>query len=161
MPSHGFSTASTSIGCRDNRGARAGRDGPGNPVQLERQRGHPRSQLTAGHRLFRRAPWAYTGKNMPGTPVRILLARHGETEFNVAGRWQGQGNSLLTERGLAQARELGRALAQDRIAAVYSSDLGRAVHTADEVALPPGLEVHHEPRLRELHVGGWTGKNGV
>jgi broad specificity phosphatase PhoE len=97
---------------------------------------------------------------MPGTPVRIFLVRHGETVFNVTGRWQGQGNSPLTERGLAQARELGRALAQDPITAVYTSDLGRAVQTAREVADVHGLEVHLEPRLRELDVGGWTGKSG-
>ena len=110
--------------------------------------------------LPRQALWAYTGKSMPGTPVRILLARHGETEFNVTGRWQGQGNSPLTERGLAQARELGRALAQESIAAVYSSDLGRAMQTAREVAAPHGLDVQMDPRLREIDVGGWTGKNG-
>jgi phosphoserine phosphatase len=96
---------------------------------------------------------------MPGTPVRILLVRHGETVFNVEGRWQGQGNSPLTERGLAQARELGRALAQEPITAVYSSDLGRAVQTAREVAVLHGLEVQLEQRLREIDVGGWTGKN--
>jgi broad specificity phosphatase PhoE len=97
---------------------------------------------------------------MSGTPVRILLARHGETEFNVSGRWQGQGNSPLTPRGLAQARELGRALAPDPIAAVYSSDLGRAAQTAHEVAVLHGLEVQLEPHLREIDVGGWSGKSG-
>jgi len=97
---------------------------------------------------------------MPGTPVRILLARHGETEFNVSGRWQGQGNSPLTERGWAQARELGRALAEEPIAAVYSSDLGRAAQTAQEVAmLLHGLEVQQVRQLREFDVGGWTGKS--
>ena len=89
----------------------------------------------------------------------LILVRHGETVFNVEGRWQGQGNSPLTERGLAQARELGRALAQEPITAVYSSDLGRAVQTAREVAVLHGLEVQLEQRLREIDVGGWTGKN--
>src|ERR1700675_244272 len=98
---------------------------------------------------------------MPGTPVRLLLVRHGETVFNVTGRWQGQGDSPLTERGLAQARELGRALAHESIAAVYSSDLGRAMQTAREVAAPHGLDVQSELRLREINVGGWTGKNGA
>jgi len=98
---------------------------------------------------------------MPGTPVRILLARHGETEFNVSGRWQGQGNSPLTERGWAQARELGRALAEEPIAAVYSSDLGRAAQTAQEVAVLQGLEVDQVRQLREFDVGGWTGKSGA
>ncbi|MGI9149261.1 MAG: histidine phosphatase family protein [Chloroflexota bacterium] len=97
---------------------------------------------------------------MPGTPVRILLARHGETVFNVSGRWQGQGDSPLTERGLAQARELGRALAQAPIAAVFSSDLGRAAQTAQAVATVHDLDVQLEPRLREINVGGWSGKSG-
>jgi broad specificity phosphatase PhoE len=96
---------------------------------------------------------------MAGTPVRILLARHGETLFNVEGRWQGQSNSPLTERGLAQARLLGQALANESIGAVYSSDLGRAMDTAREVAAPHGLDVLAEPLLREIHVGDWTGKN--
>jgi broad specificity phosphatase PhoE len=96
---------------------------------------------------------------MSGTPVRILLARHGETVFNVDGRWQGQADSPLTPRGLAQARELGRALADEPIAAVYSSDLGRAMQTAAEVAAPHGLAVQADPLLREIHVGGWTGKS--
>src|SRR5260221_4186889 len=98
---------------------------------------------------------------MSGTPVRILLARHGETLFNVEGRWQGQSDSPLSERGLAQARELGRALASETIAAVYSSDLGRAMSTAREVAEPHGLTVQAEPQLRGIHVGGWTVLDGA
>ena len=93
-----------------------------------------------------------------GTPVRILLARHGETVFNVEGRWQGQSDSRLTERGLAQARELARALADEPIAAVYSSDLGRAVDTAAAVAKLHHLAVTTDERLREIDTGAWTGK---
>src|SRR5579859_4006676 len=96
---------------------------------------------------------------MGGTPVRILLARHGETVFNVEGRWQGQSDSPLTERGLLQARELGRALSAEPIVAVYSSDLGRALQTAAEVAAPHGLEVLGDRRLREIATGKWTGKS--
>jgi broad specificity phosphatase PhoE len=95
---------------------------------------------------------------MPGTPVRILLARHGETVFNVEGRWQGQSDSPLTERGLAQSRELARALAAESIAAVYSSDLGRAMNTAREVAALHSLTVLTDVRLREIETGAWTGK---
>jgi probable phosphoglycerate mutase len=95
---------------------------------------------------------------MGGTPVRILLARHGETEFNVEGRWQGQSDSPLTDRGRAQARELARALADAPIAAVYSSDLGRAANTAAEVAAVHQLEVVADLRLREINTGEWTGK---
>src|SRR6059058_2455656 len=83
-----------------------------------------------------------------GTPVRILLARHGETVFNVEGRWQGQSDSRLTERGLAD----------EPIAAVYSSDLGRAVDTAAEVAKLHHLAVTTDERLREIDTGAWTGK---
>ncbi len=88
-----------------------------------------------------------------------MLARHGETLFNVQGRWQGQSDSPLTERGLAQARELGRALSTEPIAAVYSSDLGRAMQTAFEVATLRGLAVRPELRLREIETGGFTHKN--
>jgi broad specificity phosphatase PhoE len=95
---------------------------------------------------------------MGGTPVRILLARHGETIFNVEGRWQGQSDSPLTDRGRAQARELARALAHEAIAAVYTSDLGRAANTASEVAAVHGLEAIADVRLREIHTGEWTGK---
>lgn len=98
---------------------------------------------------------------MPGTRVRILLARHGETIFNVEGRWQGQSDSPLSERGLAQAQELGRALASDELAAVFSSDLGRAMTTAAEVAAPHGLKVTPERLLREIDCGSWTNKNGA
>ncbi|MBV9329019.1 MAG: histidine phosphatase family protein [Chloroflexi bacterium] len=96
---------------------------------------------------------------MGGTPVRILLARHGETVYNVEGRWQGQADSPLTERGRAQAAELARALADEQLAAIYSSDLGRASNTAATVAQLHNLQVRPEARLREINVGAWTGKN--
>jgi probable phosphoglycerate mutase len=95
---------------------------------------------------------------MPGTPVRVLLARHGETVSNVEGRWQGQSDSPLTARGLAQARQLAAALADDDISAVYSSDLGRAARTAHEVAIRHSLRVIHDRRLREIDVGDWSGR---
>ncbi len=94
---------------------------------------------------------------MGGTPVRILLSRHGETVFNVEGRWQGQSDSPLTERGRAQARELARALSAEPVAAVYTSDLGRAYSTAAIVAEVHGLNAIRDERLREIHVGAWSG----
>lgn len=94
---------------------------------------------------------------MTGTPVRILLARHGETVFNVEGRWQGQSDSKLTKRGVAQAEQLGLALRSEPISAVYSSDLGRSMETARRVAEGHGLEITADPRLREIDVGEWTG----
>lgn len=98
--------------------------------------------------------WACMG----GTPVRVFLARHGETVWNVEGRWQGQADSPLTERGLAQARSLARALADEPLAAVYSSDLGRALETARYVAEPHGLQPTPDARLREIDAGLWTGR---
>ena len=90
-----------------------------------------------------------------------MLARHGETVFNLEGRWQGQSDSPLSERGQAQARELARALETEPLSAVFSSDLGRAMVTAQHVAEAHNLHVMPEPRLREIDVGGWTNKNGA
>ena len=64
------------------------------------------------------------------------MARHGETVFNLERRYQGQSDSPLTARGVAQARELAHALQGEPVAAVYSSDLGRALETALVMALP-------------------------
>lgn len=99
--------------------------------------------------------------NVGRTPVRILLARHGETVFNVEGRWQGQSDSPLTERGRAQARELGLVLADEDIAAIYSSDLGRAVDTAAEVARHHRHAVQTDTRLREIDVGAFARLSGA
>jgi broad specificity phosphatase PhoE len=96
-----------------------------------------------------------------GTPVRIALVRHGETVHNVEGRWQGQSDSPLTERGREQARRVAAALAREPVAAVYSSDLGRALATARAVAAAHGLEVGADARLREIHTGSWTGRSGA
>jgi broad specificity phosphatase PhoE len=93
-----------------------------------------------------------------GTSVRVLLIRHAETDSNLEGRWQGQSDSSLTERGFAQAKALGAALSTENIAAIYSSDLRRAMLTAQEVAGPHGLSVVEAPELREIHVGNWEGK---
>ncbi len=98
---------------------------------------------------------------MTGTTVRVLLARHGETEWNVEGRWQGQQDSRLTPRGVEQARGLARALADEDLAAVYSSDLGRAFETARLVAEPHRLAPIADRRLREIDVGRWTTRLGA
>ena len=91
------------------------------------------------------------------TPTVVFLARHGETRWNVERRFQGHLDSPLTERGQEQARRLGERLAGERIAAVYSSDLGRTRNTAEFVARPHRLEVRPHPGLREIDTGDWTG----
>jgi len=87
----------------------------------------------------------------------ILLARHGETDWNAVGRWQGHTDRALTERGRRQAVELAERLANANIDAVYSSDLLRAVETAEPVAKRLGLPLQTLPELREVDVGTWAG----
>lgn len=90
-------------------------------------------------------------------PTTILLARHGETDWNAVGRWQGHTDRSLTERGRRQAAELADRLANVEIDAVYSSDLLRAVETAEPVAKRLGLPLQTLPELREVDVGTWAG----
>jgi phosphoserine phosphatase len=87
----------------------------------------------------------------------ILLARHGESDWNRTHRWQGFTDRPLTELGLRQAAELAARLEGTELNAVYSSDLQRARVTAEIVALSKGLEVHATPDLREVDVGSWSG----
>jgi probable phosphoglycerate mutase len=86
----------------------------------------------------------------------LLLVRHGETDWNRDGRWQGGSDTSLNDLGREQARALAEQLDGD-IAAVYSSDLARARETADIVAAKLGLEVQVDPRLRERGFGSWEG----
>src|SRR5579871_6119870 len=87
----------------------------------------------------------------------ILLARHGETEWNVARRWQGHAESDLTDTGRAQALELASLVGESGISAIYSSDLRRAADTASIVADALGLTVRVDAELREVDVGEWSG----
>jgi broad specificity phosphatase PhoE len=85
----------------------------------------------------------------------LLLVRHGETDWNRDGRWQGQSDTPLNELGLSQARELAEQL--DGVDAVYSSDLARARETAEILARQLGLDVRIDERLRERSFGAWEG----
>jgi len=87
----------------------------------------------------------------------LLLARHGESDWNRARRWQGFADRPLTDRGRAQAAELAERLADIALDAVYSSDLRRARETAAAVAHAQGLEVIQLRDLREVDVGSWEG----
>jgi broad specificity phosphatase PhoE len=89
--------------------------------------------------------------------TRILLARHGETDWNREGRWQGHSDQPLNATGIAQARALGRRLAGEQLAALYASDLCRATQTAAEVTRETGLEAILTPGLREVDVGDLAG----
>lgn len=85
----------------------------------------------------------------------LLLARHGETDWNREGRWQGHSNTPLNESGRRQAAELAGQL--DGVDVLYSSDLDRARETAEIVGAQLGLEVHFDERLRERSFGAWEG----
>jgi len=87
----------------------------------------------------------------------LLLARHGETDWNRERRWQGHAEIELNNTGRAQARALAGELALDGAAAVYTSDLSRARETAEIVAEEIGMPVTLDPRLREVDVGEWSG----
>lgn len=87
----------------------------------------------------------------------VVLARHGETDWNRDGRFQGHADPPLNANGRAQARELAARLSGDGITAVWSSDLQRARETATIVAEQLGLTVAARADLREADVGELTG----
>lgn len=87
----------------------------------------------------------------------LILIRHGETDWNTEGRWQGQADVALNESGWSQAQEMARSLQEAGIAEIYSSDLLRARQTAQVLADVTGLPLHLDSRLREIHQGEWQG----
>jgi broad specificity phosphatase PhoE len=88
---------------------------------------------------------------------RILLIRHGQTQWNVEGRWQGTLATSLNTNGFAQARALARALRSRPITAIYTSDLQRAVQTATVLGSVFNLTPVEDPRWRELNLGIFQG----
>lgn len=94
------------------------------------------------------------------TPARIYLVRHGETEWNGAGRFQGGLDSPLTELGIAQAAACGRRLAAEprKIDAIFASPLGRTRHTNEIIrAFGDYPQTRWDVRLREISLGCWDG----
>lgn len=90
--------------------------------------------------------------------ITLLLVRHGETEWNRSGRFQGQSDTNLSESGVQQAERLRQRLSAERIDAVFSSDLKRALDTATIIASPHHVPVSPCPELRELDFGELEGK---
>lgn len=84
---------------------------------------------------------------------RIILVRHGETEWNAARRLQGQTDIALNERGRAQAAALAPMIADLAPDVALTSDLSRAAETARLM----GIAADHDPRLREQNLGAWEG----
>jgi broad specificity phosphatase PhoE len=91
--------------------------------------------------------------------LKILLVRHGETDWNRIRRIQGGGsNILLNKRGEQQVSWLADRLEKERLLAVYSSPLDRALVTARAIAAPHRLGVQVEPALKEIEAGELEGK---
>ncbi|MCC7119510.1 MAG: alpha-ribazole phosphatase [Anaerolineales bacterium] len=91
--------------------------------------------------------------------MRLLLARHGQTDWNIAGRYQGQSDIPLNPTGSQQAGRLAKRLSSETIHAVYSSDLSRAKDTAQAIANFHPLTIQTDSRWRELSFGAWEGLN--
>ncbi|CEP68675.1 Alpha-ribazole phosphatase, CobC [Moorella glycerini] len=92
---------------------------------------------------------------MQGT--RVYLVRHGETEWNNSGRYQGHSDVDLSSKGRLQAELLRERFRHISLDGVYSSDLSRARETAVTIAAPHGLEVNTVTGLREINFGTWEG----
>jgi probable phosphoglycerate mutase len=90
--------------------------------------------------------------------VIVLIARHGETDWNCAGRYQGRLESSLTHRGTAQAQALDAALAGHPVARVVASPLRRCVDTAQPLSCRHGITVETDSRLLEIAHGNWEGR---
>ena len=89
-------------------------------------------------------------------PTRLLVVRHGQSEWNATGRWQGHADIALDRTGELQAAEAAEVLGI--FDAVWASDLARAHRTAQIIAMMTGVgPVRTDPRLRETDVGPWEG----
>jgi broad specificity phosphatase PhoE len=89
--------------------------------------------------------------------MRLMLIRHGETDWNATLRYQGHANIPLNQQGREQAHKTGMRLARYGAAALYSSDILRAAETAEIIGSVNGLTPRPMPNLREIDVGKWEG----
>ncbi|HLF25026.1 MAG TPA: histidine phosphatase family protein [Anaerolineae bacterium] len=89
--------------------------------------------------------------------MMLILIRHGQTDWNATGRWQGQADPPLNAAGRAQAHQTALELQAQRLDVLVSSDLRRARETAEIIAAAINRDVILEPRLREVNLGEWQG----
>jgi probable phosphoglycerate mutase len=87
----------------------------------------------------------------------FYLIRHGETDWNLSGRWQGHADVPLNQLGRMQARHLAGRMRGEGLDAIYSSDLLRAWETAQALGEALGIAPRPLPALREIDVGAWSG----
>lgn len=89
--------------------------------------------------------------------TRVIFVRHGETLWNQSKRYQGHSDIPLNETGIEQGKKVAKGLAGEKISAIYSSDLGRAVQTAKIIGAEHGLEPIMIKDFREVNFGLWEG----
>ena len=89
--------------------------------------------------------------------MRLILTRHGETDWNIERKTQGRTDTSLTEAGKEQARALAKRLTNIPFDCVYTSPLGRAFETARILAAPRSVPVIGDAALTELNFGEWEG----
>jgi probable phosphoglycerate mutase len=90
--------------------------------------------------------------------MRLIIVRHGESEWNRIGRYQGQADAPLSALGVSQAAALGGRLQRERLDAIFTSPLQRAARTAEAIAKHhPEVPLHREPALMEIDHGEWQG----
>jgi probable phosphoglycerate mutase len=90
--------------------------------------------------------------------MRLILVRHGESEWNRSGRYQGQADAPLSDLGLRQADALANRLRHEQIDAIYTSPLQRARKTAEAISrFHPEVPMTEDPGLYEIHHGVWQG----
>jgi broad specificity phosphatase PhoE len=92
---------------------------------------------------------------------RIVLWRHGQTDWNLVNRFQGHSDIPLNQTGIEQARRAAPLLFGLRPSKIISSDLIRAKQTAEELANLSKLPIHIDPGLRETNGGKWEGRTGA
>ena len=89
--------------------------------------------------------------------IQLILIRHGQTQWNREGRWQGQADPSLNEFGRAQAQRAAFELRTAGLDHLYSSDLHRTMETAQIIGAELGMAVLSDARLREINLGRWQG----
>ena len=89
--------------------------------------------------------------------MKLLLVRHGQTDWNLNRRFQGQRDIPLDAIGIQQATALANRLSHEHIDVIFTSDLQRAHETANIIAAQHACEIHVEARLREMNFGAWEG----
>lgn len=91
--------------------------------------------------------------------MKLIIVRHGETEENITKTVQGHRHGKLTETGTIQAKKLALRLKDEKIDAIYSSDLGRCKQTAAEILRFHNVPVRYTDELRERNLGVFEGRH--